>query len=97
MKNTVIKLLALFIVVCMLGCCIGCGEEEVEYVIQYEDGTTVEGDGTQSDDNGGTTNNITNNNTTNNVTNNNVTNNNNTSSGKKPSVHPSSACRALPA
>jgi maltose-binding protein MalE len=86
MKNTVIKLLALFIVVCMLGCCIGCGEEEVEYVIQYEDGTTVEGDGTQSDDNGGTTNNITNNNTTNNVTNNNVTNNNNTSSGKKPSA-----------
>ncbi len=48
MKNTLIRLIALMMAMCMIVCCVGCseGEEDVEIVYQYEDGTVPTEDGT---------------------------------------------------
>ena len=56
MKNTLIRIFALMMALCMIACCVGCGgdDEEVEIIYQYED-EVVSSDGSASTDNDATT------------------------------------------
>lgn len=83
MKNTLIKLAALFLVLCMIclsvGCAAGDTSSDVEIIYQYEDESTANGDNTNASKNEGA------NNQNSGTSNNGTTNSNTTSTGKRPS------------